>query len=972
MSDRAFRLAAALAVAALVIVAWAPILSNGFLNYDDPQMIVDNPRLQAPGAADVARAFTETREFAYLPLYVLALMPDAALFRMDPKGFHLGSMLWHAIAAVVVLAFAHALTRSRTVAFVAGAVFAVHPMASESVAWASGRKDQVSLVFLMLALAAALGYLRRGGFGRIALASVLAAAALLAKGSAVVYPLLAALLVPFVRADGSLHPRARPLALVGSAAIVAGAGAALHLSIAVAEGAAGGGGFVAAWDRFRIFLEAVWGYVRHCVVPMGLSIHYEPSGKDVAAQVFGALVILVCVACAAVLWRKPRGAARVLALAGAWFLAALLPFNGVFPATSVAMADRYAFDSLPAFAFALGAVVALLPAWPRVVAAVAILAALVPLARARAAEFRDSQTIFRAARLIDPMDSLATLKLGEALRDQPPASVNRVEAIALMREAARFARDPVREARARLVLSDSLLQAGRFADSAAEADRLLALESAHGDELRRLGFDSATVRYNRAAALLGSGKRDEAVQALDALLAGHPRHRQARLLRAGLAAQAAYVALAGGLQGEAQDRAREEVNRSLGTYDAVIADLVQEQGRGTAGPGAADQEIQARTDLTRLLVRADWRPDRLNDALREAETLVRRHPARAEGYLARAQIVRDVDAKAAAADLREAADCNPKSIPVLRSLAGSFLSLGIDPGDPGPVGDLRGVYVAAARNHLENPEKGPDLARAKGAFELAQALGADAPEVLETQASILEAEGRHDEAGAVWEKLRATAPANAKGRLGVARARQRRGLAILADLKALTESAPADRRKTRRDELLAEVAADFKVAAACAPDDEEISLARGWLRSRLREGTVDPILAGARVAVESGDLAGASRLLDQAAGLDPTYVAVAELQGHVAMQKGDEAGAFAAFGRTVALEPDNLAANDALARICLKRGSRDDALRFARKFLELAIRMTDPTPTLREEVDFMERMVLTLQAARPESAPASR
>src|SRR4029079_6918303 len=64
MSDRRFRLTAGLFLAALVLVAWGPSLRAGFLNYDDPQMILENPRLQAPGASDVLRVFTETREFA--------------------------------------------------------------------------------------------------------------------------------------------------------------------------------------------------------------------------------------------------------------------------------------------------------------------------------------------------------------------------------------------------------------------------------------------------------------------------------------------------------------------------------------------------------------------------------------------------------------------------------------------------------------------------------------------------------------------------------------------------------------------------------------------------------------------------------------------------------------------------------------------------------------------------------------------
>lgn len=342
----------------------------------------------------------------------------------------------------------------------------------------------------------------------------------------------------------------------------------------------------------------------------------------------------------------------------------------------------------------------------------------------------------------------------------------------------------------------------------------------------------------------------------------------------------------------------------------------------------------------------------------------------------------DVDQASAADDLRAASTRDPGST-VLRAIASGFLALGknregvaalerariLDPSDAAATDDLRAIYVATARSHLEgqNAEAGPDLKRAREALKLATALSSGHKDVLDVEAECLEREGRHAEAEAVWKKILAIDPGHEKAKLGLARARQQSGLSILANMRALTESYPADRRKAWRDELLAKVAADFAAAVELAPDSDEINLARGWLKTEKRRAAVDPLLARARAAAENGVLDEAARLADEAAAIDPTYVEAAELTGHLAMQKGDEARAFVAFERTLALDEDNLAANDALARLHYKRGERDRALERARKFLALAARMRDETMTLRQEVEMMQQLVLTMETQAPET-----
>ena len=95
-------------VAAAVVSGW-PGLDNGFLNFDDPDVIESNERLDSPTIVDAVDVFGEVRDHAYLPLYYLFLMPDAYDGK-DPRNFHIGSLIWHALAGVLILALMWRLT----------------------------------------------------------------------------------------------------------------------------------------------------------------------------------------------------------------------------------------------------------------------------------------------------------------------------------------------------------------------------------------------------------------------------------------------------------------------------------------------------------------------------------------------------------------------------------------------------------------------------------------------------------------------------------------------------------------------------------------------------------------------------------------------------------------------------------------------------------------------------------------------
>lgn len=955
ISGRASHAASVAVLIALTLFAGGPSLSNGFLNYDDPGMIVDNPRLDDPGFDDVVGAFAERREHAYLPVYVLALMPEAAVAGKDPAAFHAASLVWHALCALAVYLGVATLFRDRALALLAAALFAVHPVAAESVAWASGRKDQASLLLLFASLAAGYRHLLRGGRASLVAAPALLACAMLAKGTVVVQPALLLLVVATLRAEGRLAPAARPRALLAACAAVAVALAAVHYGVARDEGAAAGDpATVGAAERGLRFLEALGRYAFNLVAPIRLSISYDLRATGFGLAHFAGILLLGGAAAATVvaLRARPGAPPSRVAFAGAWCGLALLPFNGVFPQSSVAMADRYLIVALPAVGLLVAAAIRRLPAPAAVAAAALFVGGLSAAARPRYAEFRDAETVFRSAMERDPRDPLPPLKLAEALRKGPPPKPE--AAAALFGASFQAARDPVRRARALVLRADALVEAGSFLDAVYEHERIADLLREHGPALAASGLDVATVRYNAVVAQLGAGRSDAAAAALAALLGDFPGHSAARLLSAQLELRRAFAAVVGAESRETVDRARERANAALGALravgDAEDARRIDRSKSPAERADAARLAAAARAELARTLPRATWRSNFLNDALAEAERLVRDFPERAESYLVRAEVLREADPAQADADVAAAAEAEPRNPVALRAFADLLLRAGRNqdalrallaasdaaPEDRGLAAAVADVLTASGRAHLEGRGGPRDLAKARTAAREARARRKDHAPAWTLEGECAEAEQDLDGAAACFEAALRADPDYAPAALALAKTHQARGLAILMNVKRYADAAAPESRAAVRAEVAARALAEFRAAVKLAPGADELAFARGRIAAENRLESVDPALERARGALARDASAEALALAESAVALDDAYAAAWEVLGHAAVAAGKDDRAAEAWRRVCELDPDNLPANLGLARLLWRRGKYDEAKERAERFLKAA------------------------------------
>ena len=139
----------------LIAAAYWSLPGNGFITYDDPYYVTKNPDVNTGlSLKNVKWAFTAMHASNWHPLTWISHMVDCELFGLDARAHHLANLGWHALNSLLLFALLRRLTGSTWRSWFVAALFAVHPMHVESVAWVSERKDVLSTFFFLLTLLA--------------------------------------------------------------------------------------------------------------------------------------------------------------------------------------------------------------------------------------------------------------------------------------------------------------------------------------------------------------------------------------------------------------------------------------------------------------------------------------------------------------------------------------------------------------------------------------------------------------------------------------------------------------------------------------------------------------------------------------------------------------------------------------------------------------------------------------------------
>jgi Tfp pilus assembly protein PilF len=485
------------------LAVYVPVRDHEFLLYDDYGYIVRNFYLQ-PGVTweNIVWAFTSGYAANWHPLTWLSHMVDYQLFGLNPAGHHLHNVLLHVLNSIVLFLVVWKMTGAEWPSAFVAAMFALHPLHVESVAWASERKDLLSGLFWILTMGAYVRYTRSPSMNRYLLVLVLFVLGLLSKPMVVTLPFVLLLLDywPLKRLGGgnSAPGLSFSSALLEKVPLMLLSLGSSIITYHVQQAA----GAMASTDRLPLVLRlenAIVSLVRYLgktFWPSDLAVFYPHPGMALSVStVLLSGVILGTVTMFTWLWRKRS---PYLFVGWFWFLGTLVPVLGIVQVGAQAMADRYMYLPLIGPALMIGWFGAEMVAHSlrRIVGVAAVLGlvALLIVSRVQVGYWQNTETLFQHAAKTTERNWVAHYNLGLTY-----AEGNRYEEalhhyVKTIEYAPRFV--PVY-----YELGNVLLHLGRDEDAISYLRQSIALDSTYAKAFVDLGV-----------ALCRVGRPDEALQ----------------------------------------------------------------------------------------------------------------------------------------------------------------------------------------------------------------------------------------------------------------------------------------------------------------------------------------------------------------------------------------------------------------------------------------------------------------------------
>jgi tetratricopeptide (TPR) repeat protein len=390
-------------LAAATFVAFEGVRSNDFVHYDDDRYVTDNEYVQKGLSFESVRwAFTTRHQGNWHPLTWMSHLVDSTVFGMKPAGHHLVSVCFHIANVILLFLILKKMTGAIWPSAFVAAVFGLHPLGVESVAWIAERKNVLSNFFAFLTIWAYLWYAQKPGWRRYVVIAVLFAAGLLSKSMLVTLPFVLILLDywPMGRFSGLKGRRWLWRAIVDKLPLLA-MSAAFCVVTYLAQLNAGAVPDMVSMPLGLRISNALVSYIRYIgkvFCPTSLAALYPLDMKGYPLWKAAGCLVLLLAATAVIIaeWRRRR----FLLTGWLWYLGTLVPVIGLVQVGVQAMADRYMY--LP------GIGIYIIVAWladeavaklrlPKAVpaaAGVAILFVLLLITRTQVGYWKNSESLF--------------------------------------------------------------------------------------------------------------------------------------------------------------------------------------------------------------------------------------------------------------------------------------------------------------------------------------------------------------------------------------------------------------------------------------------------------------------------------------------------------------------------------------------------------------------------------------------------
>jgi Flp pilus assembly protein TadD len=497
-------------LAAATFAAFAGVLRNGWVMLDDPLYVTQNPYVNTGVTLRGLQWFLHAPHGGnWHPLTSLSHMLDVQCFGLAPAGPHAVNLALHLLNVLLLVIVLHRLTGAWWRSLLVGALFGLHPLRVESVAWVAERKDVLSAFFFLLTLEAWRRWAARPSARRYALVMAGLALGLMSKPMVVTLPFVLVLLDiwPLGRLRGVVAPAGasecraprRPLAglLLEKWPLIMIAVASAVVTFVV-QRQTGAVSAVGIGERLVNATLSYWRYVGMTLWPARLAPFYPFYQVHAVAALVPAAALALATALA--LWlARTRPAATIGWL---WYLGTLVPVIGVVQVGLQSHADRYTYiPCIGLFIAAVWGAGRIARGWvvPAAASSVLVLALLGVATARQVALWKDTRTLFTHARRVTGESVLGEQVLGNACL----ADSQRTQALQHLRRAVELGPDYVPGLQAYGIL---LAQGGRLDEADQQFRRVLELEPAHSGAWFSLGrsaqtrgrLDEAAEDYRRA------------------------------------------------------------------------------------------------------------------------------------------------------------------------------------------------------------------------------------------------------------------------------------------------------------------------------------------------------------------------------------------------------------------------------------------------------------------------------------------
>jgi protein O-mannosyl-transferase len=418
---------------AATVIAYEPVRHNEFVSYDDTLYITENPGVTGGiTGQSVIRAFIRSHAGNWHPVTWLSHMLDCQFFGLNPVGHHFVNVLLHITNALLLFWILNSITASIWPSAFVAAVFALHPLQVESVAWAAERKTVLSGFFWFLTIAVYIWYVKQPGIRRYILLFGVYGLCIMTKPVVVTLPFILVLLDfwPLNRIrikneelkENTLNSRFSIFNSLYEKIPLLALSALLSLMTFIAQRI---GGMIRTFDTLPLDIRianAFVAYIRYIgkiICPIGLAVFY-PHPRVNFSNVTVIICFLLCILITAISIYAGRRK-KYLAVGWLWFVGTLVPMIGLVQVGKQAMADRYMYVSilglLIIITFAIKDVIGGRPRLKIMATALAVivLTVLLIITRMQVRRWQNDMTLFGYALKVTRNNEVAETDYGQAL-----------------------------------------------------------------------------------------------------------------------------------------------------------------------------------------------------------------------------------------------------------------------------------------------------------------------------------------------------------------------------------------------------------------------------------------------------------------------------------------------------------------------------------------------------------------------------